>query len=254
MTGSFTLDRRNKLAQLAVAKGNVKVGELAVMFGVTTETIRKDLIHLEKEGIVIKGHGGAISSNENRESPYSARLTEYVDAKTKIAQAAVDMIPENGVVFIDAGSTTESIARLLTLKKGLTIITNSAFILPLLYGVECSVYSLGGKIRSSSMAMVGMWAINAINSISADIAFIGTNGFLKRNGPCTTSYEEAEIKKEMINNSKTVVVVCDNRKFESDSTIQFCDWSAVDYVITDNGASEEDIRALQRHTQVIVAK
>jgi DeoR/GlpR family transcriptional regulator of sugar metabolism len=247
---SLTLDRRNKLAQLLVSEGSVKVGELADMFGVSTETIRKDLLYLEHEGIAKKGHGGAVSSGALLERPLSIRFQENDDVKAKIAQAALALIPEKGVVILDAGSTAYSIAKLLTLSHGLTIITNSAPIPPILANTDNTVYALGGELRGTSISLVGMWTINAIREIQADICFLGTDGFFDRNGPTTTAYAEAEVKKAMIQSSRRVAVVCDSRKFQASAMIQFCEWTAVDYLITDKGA-EAETETLQRLRKIM---
>jgi DeoR/GlpR family transcriptional regulator of sugar metabolism len=250
----MTLDRRNKLVQILVSEGSVKVGKLAEMFDVSTETIRKDLIYLENEGIAKKGHGGAISSGELMERPLSIRFQENDEIKTKIAQAALELIPEKGVVILDTGSTTYSIAKLLTLSHGLTVITNSAPIPPILANTDNTVYALGGELRGTSISLVGMWTINALREIQADICFLGTDGFFERNGPSTSAYAEAEVKKAMIRSSRKVAVVCDSRKFRVSAMIQFCSWTEVDYLITDKGAEaeKEALQLLKKSTDVII--
>lgn len=253
VANSLTAERRNKLAQILVSEGSVKVGELADMFKVSTETIRKDLKYLDEEGIAKKSHGGAIASSELLERPFSARALENVEAKTKIARAAIGLIPNNGVIILDAGSTTYSIAKLLTIKKGITVITNSISITQLLSGTDNTVYSLGGETRGSSLALVGMWAMDALKTIKVDIAFLGTDGFLSRKGPCSASFFEAEIKKAMIASSKKTIVVSDSNKFKTDGMFQFSEWGEINYLITDSDAPETDIKNLGNYTNVIIA-
>ncbi|MDR3644271.1 MAG: DeoR/GlpR family DNA-binding transcription regulator [Clostridia bacterium] len=253
MANSLTAERRNKLAQILVSKGSVKVGELAEMLEVSTETIRKDLIYLQSEGIAKKSHGGAVASSGLLERPLSARSLENVDAKAKIAQAAIEMIPNNGVIILDSGSTTYNIAKLLTIKKGITVITNSISIVQVLSGTDNKTYSLGGEMRGSSMALVGLWTINALSLVNADIAFLATDGFLFRAGPCTASFDEAEVKKAMVRSSKKSVVVCDNSKFKKDALIQFCEWKEIDQLITDQNAPESGIKELSTITSVKIA-
>jgi len=253
MASSLTAERRNRLAQILVSEGSVKVGELAEMFSVSTETIRKDLIFLESEGIARKSHGGAIASSELLERPLSAKALENVDAKNKIAQAAAELIPDKGVIILDSGSTTSQIAKILTIKKGLTIITNSISIAQILSSSDNTVYTLGGKMRGSSMALVGLWTVNELNVVKADIAFLGTDGFYSRGGPCTASFDEAQVKKAMIQNSKKSIVVCDNNKFKMDPLIQYCEWKEIDCVITNESVSEKDISELNKHVGVKIA-
>jgi DeoR/GlpR family transcriptional regulator of sugar metabolism len=255
LANSLTLDRRNKLAQLLVTEGSVKVGKLADMFEVSTETIRKDLVFLESTGVAKKSHGGAIATRDLLERPLITRFNEQVHAKAKIAQAAIQLIPEKGIVLLDAGSTTYSIAKLLTLSHGITVFSNSTPILSLLSDTDNSVFSLGGEMRGRSLSTTGMWTIQAINEIQADICFLGTAGILDRKGPTSIAYSDAEVKKTMIRQSKKTAIVCDSGKFKTNSVIQFCDWSQVDYLITDAGASAETeiLPTLQKFTDVIIA-
>ncbi|MEM1486377.1 DeoR/GlpR family DNA-binding transcription regulator [Oscillospiraceae bacterium PP1C4] len=254
MANSLTADRRNKLAQILVSEGSVKIGKLAEMFSVSTETIRKDLIYLENEGIAKKSHGGAIASSELLERPLSARALENVDAKMKIAQSAIELIPDKGVIILDSGSTTYHIAKLLTIKKGITVITNSISIAQVLSGSDNITYTLGGEMRGSSMALVGLWTLNALSLVKADIAFLGTDGFFSRKGPCTASFDEAQVKKAMIHSSKKSVVVCDGEKFLTEPLIQFCDWKEIDCLITDADAPENELKELCSYTRVKIVE
>ncbi len=254
MSSSFTIERRNKLAQILIAEGSVKVGKLAEMFGVSTETIRKDLIYLDEKGIATKGHGGAIASGNILaiEQPLARKNTEHLDIKDKISHVAVQLVPEKGVVILDTGSTVQCVAKALVVKSRLTIISNAINIVQPLSGTDNDIFLVGGKFRSSSLATVGMWGVNAFQSLNADIVFLGTDGLKHRNGPCTASYEEAEIKSAMVKSSRLRVVVSDSTKFNSSGLFQFCDWSDIDYFITDSGIPEMELKKLENLTDVII--
>jgi DeoR/GlpR family transcriptional regulator of sugar metabolism len=254
LTYRLTAERRNQLAQLLVSEGSVKVGELAELFHVSTETIRKDLIYLENKGFAIKSHGGAIPSSELLERPLHTRSLEHVDEKNKIAQAAIQFISEKCILVLDSGSTSFAIAKLLTIKKGLTVITNSVTITQLLSMSENTVYSLGGEVRGSSMALVGPWARDILSTIKADVAFLGTDGFHSRSGPCSSSVAEAEIKKAMVQSSKRSIVVCDHSKFEKDSMYQYCLWNEIECLITDPGISDAEYKRFENTVSIIIAK
>lgn len=252
MSNGLTAERRNKLAQMLVFEGSVKVGELAEMFHVSTETIRKDLIYLESQGVARKSHGGAIAASELLERPLSEKFMEHMDLKSKVAKAALDYIEDNSVILLDSGSTTFQLAKLLALKKGITVITNSANLPPLLSGTENTVLSLGGEMRGSSMALVGLWTMNAINTVRVDVAILGSDGFSWRKGPCTPSYAEAEVKKAMMEHSKKTVVLSDSSKFQKSAIMEFCEWKDVDLLITDDGAPEDQVREIRKSTEVRV--
>lgn len=246
-------ERRKILAQELVSEGKVRVGRLAEQLGVSTETIRKDLIFLEKEGIAVKSHGKAVVSSSLVERSYVQKERENKDAKIKIAKTAIELIPPQGTVILDAGSTNYEIARLLTLRKGLHIITNSVSIMQLLASTNHHVFMLGGQVRKSSLAIVGGWAQDELNMIEADLAFIGTDGFLHRNGPTTAVYEEAYIKQAIIKSSMKTVIVADHSKFHQSNMMKFIDWSGVDSLLTDDDATPEDISQLRERVEIIIA-
>lgn len=254
MANSLTIERRNKLAQILITEGSVKVGKIAEMFGVSTETIRKDLIYLDKKGIATKGHGGAIASGNILaiEQPLAQKNTEHLQIKEHIAQVATQLIPDRGVVILDTGSTVQCIAKALISKSKLTIISNAINAIQPLSHTDNDVFLVGGKLRPDSQALVGMWGISAFQSINADIVFLGTDGLKNRRGPCTASYEEAQVKAAMVNSARLKVVVSDSTKFTSSGLFQFCDWSEIDYFITDGGIPDEELTHLSKLTEVIV--
>ena len=99
MARTINVERRAKLAKFIMMKGSLSVKELAHEFNVSTETIRKDLISLEKDNIINKGHGGATISTNYLESHFDTKLFKNMGIKSKIAQKAVELIPKNGVVI-----------------------------------------------------------------------------------------------------------------------------------------------------------
>ncbi|WP_095833463.1 DeoR/GlpR family DNA-binding transcription regulator [Brenneria goodwinii] len=246
---SSAQERRNHLAEVLITEGSVRVGVLAERFNVSTETIRKDLIELEKQGIVKKNHGRAIpiSNFLDIERPFDKKNNENTEIKNKLAQAALELVPESGVVVLDTGSTVYSLARLLALK----IFTNSLTSAQILASSSNDVYLLGGKLRSTSMGAVGTWGVSGINSIRADVAFLGTDGFSGTTGPCTVSYEEAELKKAMVDCAKVRVVVSDSTKFDIAGLFKFSEWNELDHLVTDNRAPAPALQRLEEFLNII---
>ena len=247
-------ERRKKLQEALVSDGNGKGGELAASFGVSTETIRKDLIYLEQQGLIKKRHGKALVLGSLMERPYSQKADENKAAKKLIAQAAVKLIPPRATIILDSGSTTYEIARLLSIQEDLVIFTNSVAIMQLLSMSKNQAFIVGGEIRKSSMALVGAWALNAIQSIRADIAFLGTDGFAGRPGPCSASYDEVEIKKAMIQSAASRILVCDSSKFARTDMFVYCNWEDIDTVITDSCADPSELERVRRYTAVTIAE
>lgn len=252
MKRQLTAERRNQLAQLLLSKGSIRVGEAAEEFGVSTETIRKDIIYLETEGIARKSHGGAVIASEMVQRSVDLKQNDNTEHKLRIASAALSMIPPQGTIIIDAGSTNCTLAKLLALEKGLTIFTNSILALQMLIKSENQVFAFGGLARPGSYGIVGKWANEEIRSIHADISFIGTDGFQGLNGPATASYEEAEFKKNIIEASEKAVILSDSTKFRNRTLFEFCRWEDINAFITDKEAPEDAVASLRKYTNVIL--
>ncbi|MGN1166616.1 MAG: DeoR/GlpR family DNA-binding transcription regulator [Lachnospiraceae bacterium] len=251
MKKRLTAERRNEIAQLLIRDGNIKAGELAKQFDVSTETIRKDLIYLEEQGIAQKSYGGAIASTELLERPVTLKQMEHMEIKTEIANKALELIPENGVIILDTGSTVYALAKLLTLRSDLTIFTNSMVVVNILSDSDNKVFSLGGRVRGSSKGTVGAWAIQALRTIHADIAFLGSDGFKNLSGPSSASYEEAELKKAMISCCEHAVVLCENTKFTTNSLFQFCEWEEIYALITNRITQNSDDPNDDDHSDIV---
>ncbi|MGF6990447.1 DeoR family transcriptional regulator of aga operon [Lachnospiraceae bacterium PM6-15] len=252
MKKTLTAERRNELAKILLTNGSVKVRELAELFHVSTETIRKDIIYLDKEGIAKKSHGGAMAvSNNIIERPVSEKELVNADIKAKIAEKALSLITPSSTILLDTGSTTYALAKLLTLEKGLTIFTNSLKIAALLTESDNDIFTFGGAVRRSSHGIVGHWATNELNSITVNMAFLGTDGAKGSEGPCSSSFSEAEFKKNCVKRSNQTVVLTDSTKFEITSIYNVCSWSDISYLVTDRESGLELGQIIGEETEIL---
>lgn len=248
----ITAERRNKIAELIISNGSIKVGELANGFGVSTETIRKDLICLDKMGIIKKSRGGALSSLEVMEKPLETRSAENFDSKNAIANKAISFIQNKAAIFIDAGSTTLCLAKMLYLKKGLTIITTSISAANVLANSKNKVYMSGGKLNNTTMSLEGFGATDFLSKIKVDIAFLGSSGFMGHCGPVSIDFSDADVKKTMINNSKLTIVLADSNKSRSTALVEYTSWDNIDYLITDKEIDTDVANKLKKSTKLIL--
>jgi len=246
----LNIERRTKLAKFIMIKGNMSVKELSEEFNVSTETIRKDLISLEKDNIINKDHNVAISSNY-LERHFDEKLLKNIHRKFKIAQKAIEMIPEKGVVILESGTTVLQIAKLLNLKSNLVIVTNSLIAAQALENSENQLIVTGGEVRKKSMSFVGYLATKAIESIHADIAFMGCDGF-HVDGPCSRSYRELEVKQKILENSKEVVLVADSSKFRADGLYRFATFDQINHLITDTNITDQQLELLPSNIKVSI--
>lgn len=252
---SITEYRRQKIAQLIASRENIKVGELAKIFHVSTETIRKDLIFLDGKGIVKKSHGGAIineaSLKSSVEKPLSIKELENKEHKKRIALHALSLIPPNASFFLDSGTTNYFLAELLAHEKGMNIFTNSVPVINVLADSDNNIYILGGKLKEQSHCIVGNWTLQLLENIQPDIAFLGSDAFKNSLGPCTASFEECGIKSKIVEKSEKVIVLADSSKFNNSGLFTFCDWNKIDLLITDSRVSKKDVRALNQVTNIV---
>lgn len=246
-------ERRKRIAELIVSSGSIKVAELAKEFAVSTETIRKDLIYLDKMGIIKKSRGGALSSLEVMEKPLETRSAENFLLKNAIAQKAVSLIKKNAVIFIDAGSTALCLAKMLYLKKDLTIITTSLSAANVLVKSKNKVCMSGGELNNTTMALEGFGATEFLSKIKADIAFLGSSGFKEHRGPVSIDFSDADVKRIMIRNSKLTVVLADSNKSRSTAMVEYALWKDIDCLITDKNIDAEAAKELSKSTKIIFA-
>lgn len=244
MAGKLIQERRNEIAQRLVQDGKVSALALAGIYGVSTETIRKDLLWLEAQGVAQKGYGGAIVASPIFEKTFFEKSTHALAEKRRIAKAAVGKIPTGAVVILDSGSTTLEVARKLAANKGITFFTNSLQAAQLLSEKKCNIHMLGGSIRQSSQAATGLWTVAQLEQIRADYAILGTSGFMGSDGPCVENPEEAQVKRAMIRAARHSMVVADSSKIQCSATFRFAAWKDILALISDNGldaASEKTL-------------
>lgn len=246
-------NRRQEIAQTLVETGNISIKTMAATYGVSMETIRNDVLYLEKMGIAKRVHGGAAYINEVQELPFSRTTTLNKGLKNAIAKEAARHI-KGHVVILDSGSTTLALAKLLSLQEGLTVITNSVSIIPILAGIEgIHLVLTGGEVRPISQAQVGSWATRSLNDVSADVSFVGANSINLATGPSTSTLSEVDTKRAMIQAGKETYLLVDSTKLEVSSTYKFAAWKEFTAIITDSGISEKFVRDTSPHTQILIA-
>lgn len=190
-------------------------------------------------------------SSSYLERHFDEKLLDNVDKKFKIAKKAVEMIPDKGVVILDSGTTVLQIAKLLNSRNNLVIITSSLIVAQVLQNTKNKLIVTGGELREKSMSFVGYLAASALDSVHADISFIGCDGFHK-NGPSSRSYRELEVKQRIFQNSKEVVLVTDSSKFNVDGLYRFATFDQINHLITDTGINEKHLKLLTKNIEVSV--
>ena len=172
-------ERRRAILDLLNHQRRVLVTELSRHFETSQVTIRKDLEVLHAHGLVHRTHGGALPSREGALEDPTLREKEKLHhhEKMRIAACAAEKVKEGQVLILDSGTTTTAIARTLRNFRNLTIITNAVNIAAELAGTGVEVILTGGTLRNNSFSLVGPIAEETLRRLSADILFLGVDGF-----------------------------------------------------------------------------
>jgi DeoR family fructose operon transcriptional repressor len=250
----YAAERQQRIVELARAEGRVEVAAVAASLGVTPETVRRDLTILERHGVLRRVHGGAIPlENLGFEPRLAVRQERYTAEKERIAKRALEELPEEGSVLIDAGSTTQLLAENLPYDRELTVVTNSVSIAAAVAGRDSiTLYVVGGRIRGRTLAAVGEWGTHALAGIAVDVAFLGTNGLSVRRGLTTPDQDEAATKRAMAAAGRRVIALCDHSKIGTDHFAQFARLEDVDTVITDAALDEDTAAEIEAAGPTIV--
>ncbi len=238
--------RKNHILGRLRSSGRVDAVEVAEYLGVTGETIRKDLIALERQGLLRRVHGGALPVQSLAFEPAVETRTQQASEKARIAAAALAHLPEKGSVLIDAGSTTAKLAELFPGDRDLTVYTNSLpLAMSLLTRPRLTVFTLGGRLRSITFAEVGDWAARALAEINVDVAFLGTNGISIDRGLTTPDPAEAAVKRLMVDCAAKRVLLADHSKFGAVKGTKHADLGDIDVLISDSGLTEHQYAQLR---------
>jgi DeoR family fructose operon transcriptional repressor len=236
----------------------MSVTAAAEQFGVTTETVRRDLAVLERAGLLRRVHGGAVpvSSVALVELGLGERSGQLTEQKARIASAALDFVPgTNGSLILDGGTTTAALAEVLPTDRHLLVVTDAVPIAARLANAPgISVHMLGGRVRGVTQCAVGDEATGALADLRVDVSFLGTNGITAEHGLTTPDAAEAAVKRAMVTAGQRVVVLADSTKLCRETLVRFAKPAEVDVLITDDGAEAEALRALEAAgIEVVVA-
>lgn len=239
--GMYATERHEQILNEARTAGRVEVTAIAHTLGVTTETVRRDLRVLEQRGALRRVHGGAIPIERfTPESAVDVRAGRLTSQKRAIAARALDEIPVGGTIVLDAGTTTQALVELLPRDIELSVVTNSVPAAAALTTFpRVDLFVVGGRVRRLTGATVGRWSTDALANVSADVAFLGANGFSRRHGMSTPDQAEATSKQAMIDCARRVVVLADSSKYGADQFHSFAPLSRVEVLICDRGLAPE---------------
>lgn len=208
-------------AMIALVRDGVEdVEGLADRLGVSSSTVRRDLSQLQRQGRIARTYGGALVPEVFHERPFTESERLHREAKSAIAAVAVELVPPQGTLFLDAGTTCLALARLLADRGPLTVVTRgleAAVLLARAPGID--VVMTGGRVQPLSHGLVGPLASLALDRLRFDVAFLGADAIDPARGLGEPTLEETWVKEEAAARADQVVVLADSSKLEEHAPV-----------------------------------
>jgi DeoR/GlpR family transcriptional regulator of sugar metabolism len=237
----LTEERRQVILDRLQRDGKVVAAELSASLEVSPDTVRRDLRELADAKLLRRVHGGALPAAVGAR-PYAARLEQAPEAKAAIARATGRLFRPGQVILLDSGTTTLEVARQLPPELEATVITNSPPIaVALADHPSVDVTVVGGMLAKDAHALVGAVTVEALRSVRADILVLGVCSLHPEIGITTTELEESYVKRAMIANAAEVVAVSAADKLGSAAPYVIAPLEELTYVVTEDGASPEQL-------------
>ena len=239
---------REALILEALGNGVRTISELAATLQVSEATVRRDLRTLEQRGELPRVHGGAVrvDDGEKREPLFHEKTTLRADEKERIAEAALGLIEDGDSIYLDGGSTVLALARKLSSRHELTVVTNSLMAAAELMESGHKLILLGGEFRPLSRTLVGPLTSPIGEALHIGKAFFGTIG-LTASGVSTTDPGEAFTKKLILGRAERAILLADSGKIGRTSLVDAGKLDDFSCLVTDSGASPDFLKILKKH-------
>jgi DeoR/GlpR family transcriptional regulator of sugar metabolism len=240
------LQRHAKIIEIIQCNKAINVIDLCKDLGVSSMTLRRDLRDLEKEGLVLRTHGGALLGNKEQEPSYLKRSFTRKLEKTAIGMTAARMVENGDIIAIDTGSTPLEVARSLDENIDITVITNFLpAALTLSNKRNIKVFLLGGILRKEELSLVGDSAMEAIRNFKIDKYFMGISGVSQERELMDFDPAEVAVKKAIMTAASYIVLVADHSKFFRSAPTLVAPLSTVQEIVTDLEIHPDQLKILE---------
>ncbi len=249
-------ERYVEILELLKGRTILRTQDIIEHLGVSRETVRRDLNHLEEKGLVRRVYGGITSVRRALdEPPYDARESANADEKRAIGKVAADLVRDGEVVILDGGTTVMEVARNLHRLSQLTVLTNSLRAAQeLTPHPSISVYMLGGRVRQGDVSTSGYLAESGLRDFHVDKAIIGAGGVSPEEGVTDYHEPEARLRRMMTQRAGQVIVVADHTKLGVVAFVNCCEVKSIDVCVTSRLADDQTVKALKaKGVEVIFA-
>lgn len=250
-------ERQLSIMTILQRERTVEVARLSEAVRASKVTIRRDLLELERQGLVRTTRGGAIlNQGATYEPGYIAKVGQEHDEKVRIAHAAAALTAPGDTLLLDAGTTTAALAQALGTLRDLTIISNSLTVANVVtrYRNGTRFIMVGGAFRDVSQAFLGPQAEDTLRQIRVDRVFLATEAMDVDRGLQVPDDRDAAVKRAMLACSREIVVVADHTKFDLQRLYTFAPWPRVRCLVTGREAPPAAVEAVRQHgVEVLLA-
>jgi DeoR/GlpR family transcriptional regulator of sugar metabolism len=233
MVRMLVSERQRRIMRLLQDDGSVHVGNVAATFGVSEETVRRDLVRLEEQGLLTRTYGGAFADGPSVETSYQRRMHEHETDKERLALVAATLVRDGTTIIIDSGTTMRAFAQHLINKRDLVVITNGLnHTETLLANPSLTLVVVGGVVRPTTLSSVGELAVATLQNLHADHTFLATHGFSAKAGITYPNFEEIAVKRAMIAAGAEVTLLADGSKCGRTSMVKIAPLTDLNRIIT----------------------
>lgn len=232
-------ERYEKIMELLEHSSFATVEELSQKLYVSAPTIRRDLNELQKMGLVIRSHGGAMRRTSiNAGQPVMIRSSANAGEKMRLSQAAAKLLYDDCVIFLDESSTTQHIIEYIPEYKNITVITNSLTLLVQLNKHEIPAYCIGGKLDTDNQSFIGSMAEEMVTRFNIDIMFFSTSGINEKSMIVDYCEGANDLRRRALPYAHKKVFLCDSTKFGKRAAYSLCPLGSVDTIIVNEPLPE----------------
>ncbi|MCI9516233.1 MAG: DeoR/GlpR transcriptional regulator [Lachnospiraceae bacterium] len=247
-------ERLNKIVEIIRINDSARIEELAETLEVSRDTVRRDLIRLENEGVIKRTHGGAVL-NDNRASIvfYDERKNQKLESKKAMGRCAAKLIKKDASVIFDASTTVEEVISFLD-KKHIFAVTNSLTAATELTQLnDCTIAVLPGRLDHNHLYVTGSDTVQKLNQYNVDYLLLGVYA-MDSGGIYTCSESEGAVKAKMLASARKKIAMADSSKFDTTGLIRICTLQDVDILVTDKFPEGRLLEAMQKAgVEIIVA-
>lgn len=246
----FASERYEYILECIRNQGAVTVSDLITTLQISTETVRRDLLYLEKQNQLQRVHGGAVALNAMKQFPkLTQRLHENREQKQQLSLTAMQFINEGDIIVIDSGSTSAEFASAVKNKfRNLTVITHSVTVFESLKNIEgFKIMLMGGEYMANEDAFYGGLVQDSISKLHANICFLFPSAVSLKYGVADFVPELVAVQKTYMNISNQTIILADSSKYEKTAFIKLCDTDNSNIYVTSDDLDDNIYKLYKSH-------